>query len=163
MVRWGFIDLTTNLLASTDSISIKLRIPHYVLPIFYATFRSHKTIRSMHRCPPQLNRPLLNPESLVPRVFFYFFVRSPCPVLVQHSVTGIATSFRGSPAFLAILFFPSPWRIHWGRASCTTASQSARGKLVKVLYFSHNSVSINSPLLNEIPTLSFSIVIQFQR
>lgn len=76
MDRWGeeIIDLMTNLLASTDFIShIKSRIQHSVLPIFYATFRSHKTIRSMHRCPPQLDRPLSNPEALVvPECSFIF-------------------------------------------------------------------------------------------
>lgn len=45
----------------------------------------HKTIRSMHRCPPQLERPLLNPcrpQTSIPdpRVFFYFLSSVvPCP------------------------------------------------------------------------------------
>lgn len=65
----------------------------------------------MHRCPPQLvDRPLVfvpwREPSSHPRSLFYFLLGRRCPVLVQHSVTGTATSFRGSPVFLAILFFP---------------------------------------------------------
>lgn len=93
--------------------------------ISYVTPRSHRTIRSMHRCPPQLRtdprrfcarRPAL--VSLSSRASFYFLSdhrrrhrrqrARRCHVLVQHSVTGTATSFRGSLAFLTILFFPPP-------------------------------------------------------
>jgi len=48
-----------------------------------------------------LENPVTSPYS-----FIFCLLARRCPVLVQHSVTGTATSFRGSPAFLAILFFP---------------------------------------------------------
>lgn len=140
----------TNLLMSNGlNFHIKSRIWHCVPRIFYATFRSHKTIRSMHRCPPQLDRPLLNPKALVvPKCSFIF-----CSTAVLRPRATFSHRNRDILSRIARVscdpFFPSPWRVHWGRASCTAASQSARGKLVKVLYFSHNSVSINSTCLEQ--------------
>lgn len=103
--------------------------------------------RSMHRCPPQLDRPS-NPGALVPGRSFIL-----CSTAVPRPRATFSHRNRDILSRIARVscdpFFPSPWRVHWGRASCTTASQSARGKLVKVLYFSHNSVSINSTWLEQ--------------
>jgi len=49
-------------------------VPCYISSISHAAVRSHRVIRSMHRCPPQLNRFSYRLVSPLPRVLFLYFL-----------------------------------------------------------------------------------------
>lgn len=85
-----------------------------------ATSRSHRAISdpctvahpnpdlSPRRAALVILSPFLSPFFVLFFLFFLFSFDRRCLVLVQHSLTGTATSFRGSLAFLAIFFFFPP-------------------------------------------------------